>query len=262
MTSDDPAAAGSETPVPSQSQATKASTMGLGARALIGMAVMCLALLAGLAAWQVGEHTLDYAKPSAAAAENYRDPSGLNAEMPRVNAINGALSFGVLGGLLGLALGLAGGLCGRSWAGALTGAVAGLILGAAAGSLPSFAVMPWQWRHRNDDPNAADLLVPLFIHLALWSAIGVASGLAFGIGCRRIRPSRLVGTALAGLVGAIVGTFVFEMVGAMLFPFAHTADPFSATSGTRLLARLCVAGFVAIGAIRSLPREVLEKRAP
>jgi hypothetical protein len=222
---------------------------------------MGLGLLAGAAAWLVGERTFEYSRPSKA-TESIRSFEALNAEMPRVNAINGALTFGVFGGLLGLTLGLAGGLCRRSWLGALTGAIAGLVLGSAAGALPSFAVMPWQWRHRHDDPNASDLLVPLMIHIALWSAIGLAAGLAFGIGCRPTRRSRLVETVLAGLVGAIVGTFAFEMVGAMLFPFAHTADPFSATSGTRLLARLCVSGFVAIGAIRSLPREVLEKRAP
>jgi hypothetical protein len=260
MSSEDASTAGGERPVTSQARGPKSATPSLGARIPNWILVMGLGLLAGAAAWLVGERTFEYSRPSKA-AESIRSFEALNAEMPGVNAINGALTFGVLGGLLGLALGLAGGLSSRSSSRALTGAVAGLILGSAAGALPSFAVMPWQWRHRNDDPNASDLLVPLFIHLALWSALGLAAGLAFGIGCGGTRRSRLVEAALAGLVGAILGTFVFEMVGAMLFPFAHTADPFSATSGTRLLARLCVCVFVAIGAIRSLPREVLEKPA-
>ena len=95
--------------------------------------------------------------------------------------------------------------------------------------------------------------MPLLIHLGLWSAVGLAAGLAFGIGSGASKPSRFVQTALGGLVGAMVGTVVFEVVGAGLFPMAHTPDPFSDTPGTRLLARLCVAGFVGLGVIRSLP---------
>jgi hypothetical protein len=129
----------------------------------------------------------------------------------------------------------------------------GLILGTAAGALPSFAVMPWQWRHRNDDPSTTELLVPLMIHLALWSGVGLAAGLAFGIGSSTGKPSRILEAALAGLVGAMLGTFVFEMVGAFVFPMEATASPFSETPGTRLLARLCLAGFVGLAAIRCIP---------
>src|SRR6516165_4403047 len=72
--------------------------------------LLSLSMLAGVAAWLVGERTMVYAKLSRAAAENYRDSTALNAEMPGVRATNGALSFGALGGLLGLTLGGAGGL--------------------------------------------------------------------------------------------------------------------------------------------------------
>ena len=97
---------------------------------------------------------------------------------------------------------------------------------------------------------------PLLIHLGLWSATGLVAGLAFGIGSQGFKPARLFEAALAGLVGAMVGTFVYEMVGAFLFPFDHTADPFSTTPGTRLLARVCIAGFVGLGAIRVAPDSV------
>jgi hypothetical protein len=230
-----------------------ASRLGWGEKFRLWLLVLSLAILAGVAAWLVGESALDYFKPSDAAASQTYNFEPLNREMLGVSAHNGALTFGVLGGLLGLALGLAGGLSRRSGHGALMGAVAGLILGAAAGALPSFAVMPWQWRHRNDDPSTILLLTPLLVHLGLWSAIGLAAGLAFGIGSGASTPSRLCESALAGLVGAMLGTFVYEMLGAVLFPMDRTADPFSATSGTRLLARLCVAGFVGLFAIRSIP---------
>jgi hypothetical protein len=219
--------------------------------------VMGLAMLAGLAAWWIGESTYTYFKVSPFALEkvSQRDPGPMNQEMPGVSARNGALTFGTMGGLLGLGLGLAGGLAGRSAGRAALGGFAGLILGTAAGALPSLFLMPWHWHHRNDDPATLELLGPLLVHLGLWSAAGLAAGLAFGIGARGSRPARLIEAAFAGLVGAMVGTFVFEIAGAYLFPSAHTPDPFSDTPGTRLLARLCVAGFVGLGAIRALPAE-------
>jgi hypothetical protein len=259
MTTNDAPSTGAHPASHTESLAAQASAAGWSAKLQNWAVILGLALLAGVAAWLVGEYTFDYFKPSLAASENYRNPTALNAEMPGVNARNGGLTFGALGGLLGLALGLAGGLCRRSIRWALTGAVAGLILGAAAGALPSFAVMPWQWRHRNDDPWTADLLVPMLIHLGLWSGVGLAAGLAFGIGSSGAKPSRLFEATLAGLVGAMLGTFVFEMVGAILFPLANTVNPFSATPGTRLLARLCIAGFVAVGAFRALPPPTKER---
>jgi hypothetical protein len=214
---------------------------------------MILALLAGFAAWFVGERTMDISKPSKAAAANYRDPGPLNKEMPMVNSVNGALTFGALGTLLGLAMGVGGGLCRRSVQSAALGAVVGLILGAAAGALPSFLVMPWQWRHRNDDPASIDLMVPMMVHFALWGAVGLAAGIAFAVGSSGPKPVRIFEAALAGLIGAMIGTFIYEVVGATLFPFEHTTSPFSDTIGTRLFARLCLALFVALGVIRAIP---------
>jgi hypothetical protein len=209
--------------------------------------------LAGVLAWLAGEYTRDYFKPSDEAATQAYNFTALNREMEPVSAGNGALAFGALGGLLGLVLGVAGGLIRRSTQGVVLGALVGLILGAAAGVLPSMWVMPWSWRHRNDDPSATLLLTPLLVHLGLWSAIGLAAGLAFGVGSGTSKPSRYFEMALAGVVGAMLGTFVFEMVGAFVFPMERTVEPFSATAGTRLLARLCVAGFIGLGTLRCLP---------
>jgi hypothetical protein len=214
-----------------------------------------LALLAGLAAWQVGESMLDYFKPSQAAASQAYDFRALGREQSQANARNGLVAFGALGGLLGAALGLAGGLSRRSPARALMAALAGLVLGVAAGGLPALAVMPWHWAHRGDDPASLDLLSPLLIHLGLWSVAGLAAGLAFGIGAHDFKASRLFEAALAGLVGAMLGTFVYELAGGLLMPVARTADPFAATPGARLLARLCVAGFVGLAALRCLPTQ-------
>ena len=259
MTSPDAASADPKPTVPAPARDSKPSKEMLGSRVRIWFLLMALGLLAGIVAWQVGERTMEYSKPSRAAASNLRDPTAFNIEMPGVSAVNGALTFGALGALLGLAMGLGGGLSRGSASSAITGAIAGLILGAAGGALPSFVVMPWHWRHQNDDPATLELLTPLMIHSALWCAAGLAAGLAFGIGSSGFKPFRLLEAGLAGLVGAMLGTFVFEMAAAMLFPFDHTANPFSDTSGTRLLARLCVAGFVALGVIRAIPRDTNPK---
>jgi hypothetical protein len=252
MTSDDAASPATEPVVPSETPRPMPAAAGLGAKLRVGILVLGLAILAGVGAWFSGEKTFGYFQPSLEASSQSYDFRALNREMAQAGAGNGALAFGALGGLLGLGLGVAGGLVRRSVGGALLGGVVGLVLGAAAGALPSLVVMPWQWRHRNDDPASLDLFVPMLVHLALWSAIGLAAGLAFGVGNSGTQPSRIGKAALAGLVGAILGTVVFEVVGAALFPMARTADPFSVTAETRLLARLCVDGFVGLAVLWSL----------
>jgi hypothetical protein len=225
----------------------------MGSAASAWILTLALGLMAGTFAWAVGEFTLDTFKPDPkVAAEPYKFDL-LNKQIGKANALNGAVAFGALGALLGLALGIAGGLTGGSAGRAAAGAIVGLVLGAAAGALPSFALMPYQWSHRNDDPSSTLLMGPFLIHLGLWSGLGLAAGFAFGLGRSGLRPPRLIEAALAGLAGAMLGTFVFEMVGALLLPLAKTAYPIAETSGARLLARECVAVFVALGAIRTLP---------
>jgi hypothetical protein len=228
---------------------------GLRAQIRNALLIVTLAMLAAVVAWLIGESTFNYFKASLAASENYRNPTALNQEMPGVNARNGALTYGVLGGLLGVALGAAGGLARRTVAGTMRGAIVGLVLGTLAGALPSIVLMPWQWRHRNDDPASLELLTPLLLHLGLWSAIGFAAGIAFEIGFEGFKPLRLLGAALAGLVGATLGIFMYEVAGAFLFPSDHTTDPFPGTSAMRLLARICLAGFIGVWTIRSVPGE-------
>jgi hypothetical protein len=229
--------------------------------ARILMLVFGLAILAGTCAWIVGECAFDYFKPSESAASQAYAFAALNKETEQANALNGAVAFGVLGGLLGIAMGVGGGCTARSARGAILGAVVGLVLGAAAGALPSLWIMPWQWKHRNDDPSSTAILMPLLIHFGLWSGVGLAAGLAFAVGAGGFRALRLIEAAVLGLAGAMLGTFIFEMLGATLFPLSRTVEPFSATPETRLLARLCVAGFIGLGAMLVVPSVVGRKSA-
>lgn len=214
--------------------------------------VVLPAALAGLAAWGVGELTLDRLKPSSTASADPYAFSALNDQIARINSINGATSFGALGGLLGLALGVVGGWSRRSRSHALRGGLVGLILGALAGGMPSFALMPLQWKTRSDDTSMSSLIVPLLFHLGLWVGAGLAAGLAFGVGRFGWKSPRTIEAALAGLAGALVGTFVFEVAGALLFPFDFTSQPISTSPLTRLVARLTLAVFVALGVARLL----------
>jgi len=210
------------------------------------------ALLAGVAAWLVGEATLDYYKPSKEAAEQLRNFVALNREQSIANGRNGAIAFGALGGLLGLGLGVAGGLSRRSTGAALAGGFVGLTLGAVVGALPAFAIMPWQWYHRHDDPYNADLVKPLMYHFGLWGGTGAVAGLAYGIGRSGLRLVPLVKTTLGGLIGAVVGTLVYELIGAMALPMSDTADPIPPTALGRVLARLCLVVFSALGVVLAI----------
>jgi hypothetical protein len=153
---------------------------------------------------------------------------------------NGAVAYAVLGGVLGLTLGCAGGVARRSTGSAIVAGLCGSMTGTALGAGISWLVLPqffdWNRRLGNEEPS---LLIGLVLHGAVWAAIGAAGGMAFGLGLgeRRKLPHAVAG----GLIGAIVGTAVYEVIGAALFPLDGTALPVSDTWKSRLLARLAVA---------------------
>lgn len=218
----------------------------------ISMGTLAAALLAGAAAWPVCEAFHEYFQPSEEAASQAYDFRQLNIEEAQTNSWNGAIVFGTLGGLLGMALGLAGGVTARSTRRAITGGLVGLVLGGLAGALPPFVIMPWHWMNKGDDPATLSLARPLMIHAGLWCGLGLAAGLAYGVGRFGGERLTLVEAALGGLIGAAIGTFVYEMAGAMLFPLGRTADPIAAVPMARLLALLCVSGFIALGILLAL----------
>jgi hypothetical protein len=262
MPVDDTTSTGVDRASPPDNSGAKISQAGWTAIFRNWVVILGLALLAAVASWLWGEVLLDHFKPPEKLSASSRMFVALNQEIARANALNGALAFGALGGFLGLALGLAGGLTRLSPRSAVMGAIVGFVVGGFAGALPAFGLMPFQWKHRNDDPNNATLLMPLLIHLGLWSGVGLASGLAFGVGRYGLKQWRLIEAALAGLVGAFLGTFVFEMLGALLMPTAETTKPIAEAAMARLMARICVALFVALGAIRTLPPAIKSAKAP
>ena len=101
---------------------------------------------------------------------------------------------------------------------------------------------------RMHDRDRDDLILAILIHGGNWSVIGAAAGAAFGIGLGDW--GRALRALLGGLLGAVAGVLVYEVVGGVAFPLDGTADPLSATWGTRLFARLALTTFASAGAVR------------
>jgi hypothetical protein len=203
------------------------------------------ALLAGLVAFGIGE-SIYRIVPAKKVLQSVRmtsakvmlpTPATENAAAAR----NGALAFGVLGLFLGCSLGIAGGLARKSPAAAtragLFGTIAGAIVGAglSLGLLPVFLAQ----QDRYSEDELVVLLVSLVMHAVIWGSLGASAGLAFAVGLGE--PSRGIRAAIAGFLGAVLGTVAFELAGGLLFPLAATHQPISETWPTRLLARLLVA---------------------
>jgi hypothetical protein len=207
--------------------------------------------IAGFASWLTGEAIhARYAPPMLV---NISAPSGgflpgpeirrLTAAHSAAQTLEATLTFGSLGAVLGLALGLAGGSARGSAQAALRAAIVGTIVGGAAGAAMNQALMPIFLRLAK--PNSGDLTLAILIQSGIWSVVGAVGGVAFGLGLGD--RSRVVRAIIGGLLGAIAGAVVYEMVGAILFPLDKTSDPISATWGTRLFARLAVTTLASAG---------------
>jgi hypothetical protein len=204
-------------------------------------------VVAGLTAWLGGEACHAVFKPPLHAANS----RGLILKMtnPRevaaADAKNAGLGFALSGAAVGLGLGVAGALAHRRGAAAARAGLVGLVAGAAAGAGASLALFPAYniYKARHPDEAASDLILPLLIHAGIWSALGAAGGLAFGLGSGERRTlSRAV---TGGLVSAAIGAAGYVLFGALFFPAASTSRFVSEIWQTRLLARLGVAVLVA-----------------
>jgi hypothetical protein len=212
---------------------------------------LAAALVAGLAAWIIGEQTLHLFTPAREWRTGKVDAvSRLKPTVATLRAAdtkNAALGFSILGALLGLALGGAGGFARRSSREALMAGLVGLVLGGALVSAVTLAALPLYYSVKDLNRSQDDLVLALGTHVGIWSMIGISGGIAFGCGLGGRR--QLVYALGGGLAGAMLGTVVFEFLGAVAFPVdAYAAEPISNTPGSRLLARLLVAIGTSCGA--------------
>jgi hypothetical protein len=196
--------------------------------------------------WGVGETKLleAPAKQERFVAAGRRIEWSTPATREAAAGITSSRLHAVFGGLLGLVLGVVGGRVRQSMRAAVTAGLVGAIAGAVLGGGASSLVLPAYARYRQ--VSGGDLGASLVLHASLWAGIGTAGGLALGQGLGGW--SRSLPAALGGLLGAIGGGLVFDLLGAWAFPLEETGLPMSATARTRLLARLLVAVLAAAGA--------------
>jgi len=199
--------------------------------------------------WLLIEATHDSFKPKGAAAQ-FAGSTFLFAgwqERATAEARNAALALGLTGAIVGLALGLAGGLARRSARAGAVAAFLGLVLGAVAGAGSALAAVPLATDVRNRDPGniSVEMASSLLVHGLPWAAVGAVGGLAFGIGLGgRVRAGRGL---LGGLLGAVAGVFLYEVIAALGLPATKTVDPIATSWGIRLLAQCLAVSSVAVG---------------
>jgi hypothetical protein len=157
---------------------------------------------------------------------------------------NAILSFALLGGVMALAMGFAGGLAARSM---IRGAVVGLsgaAIGALIGAGVTRVVLPVFYRRLAPDPN--DVMTPILIHGAIWTALGAVSAIAFAIGIKARREFFYI--VVNACVAAFSASFLYHTAAEGLFPAANSSEPIATAPAARLLAAGMVTMLVAVGA--------------
>jgi hypothetical protein len=212
-------------------------------------------LVAGLAGWLVGEGILAGYYDALHPVLGAFPPPSVRLGVIQAEKEVAILTFTALGALLGLALGVAGGVVRRSVVAAGWAALAGLILGGVAAGAAAVGLVSLYWAHQN--PLDDSLLMPLLTHAGVAAAAGAAGGLALGIGLRG-----WVGwTFQGGLLGAAAGASLYELVGALAFPYARTGEPVSGVVATRGFFLLAVTLLTAAGAVWMARNPVLRSRS-
>lgn len=228
------------------------SNPGSGVRVL-GLIVLA-GLLAGGLSVLVGEAVMEFYRselnPNMKPVPKVEDAGRVG--IARVGSVT--LTFAAAGGILGATLGLAGGLSRRSLPSGTRAALSGFVVGLVLGAVVAMVVASLYFKHV--DPQSEELLIPLAAHVALWSVVGAVGGLACGKGLGGA--GRWKVTLMGGIVGAVAGSVVSEIVGALLFPSARTQLPVPETAIARGMAQMIVASLLAIGvalaAVRSAGR--------
>jgi len=240
--------------------------LGRGKIGAVGLWALGAGAAAALASWLLIEATLGSFKAATTPTRFMSSTFNIAGSRERASAgaRNAALAFGLMGATVGLALGLAGGLARRSARAASTAAVLGLVLSAAAGAGASLAALPVASRVHDRDPGnmSAEMTSSLIIHGGTWGAVGAIGGLAFGIGLGG--RSRAVRALLGGLLGAIAGAVLYELIGALALPGTKIMEPIAETWGTRLLAQVLavIPASVGVAALVAEPTPQQPRPAP
>jgi hypothetical protein len=208
--------------------------------------VFAAAVGAGLLSWGFGEKVYRAFAPPANVQVNRYEFATLNRAQGIADQKNAALAFGAFGTLLGLLIGAAGGLSPRSVPAVAGAMLAGLLLGGAGGAGAAYELTP-VFRQYYNDVNPS-LLLPVVVRGGTCAAIGLATGLALGLGWGGGRSSILRAVAGGGC-GGLLGIIVFEVLNGVLFPMERNDNIITSSGVTRLLCYLCAALGIALGAV-------------
>ena len=133
-----------------------------------------------------------------------------------------------------------------------------MVLGVVIGAGAAWAAVPLASLVRQRDPGnmSAEMASSLLVHGLPWGCIGALGGLAFALGLgRRAGAWRAM---FGGLIGALAGAFLFEVIGALALPASKTMEPVAATWGVRLLAQSLAVMGLAAGVAASFPTRRIE----
>jgi hypothetical protein len=217
-----------------------------------------MALLAGSIAWAIGESLYDHYDAKTGPITNRYDFTLQNQAKQAADRNNARLSYGVFGVFMGLIGGLAGGLYRRSAASAVSAGLVGLILGGIGAALVSFELAPMFPRfYRNDSPT---LMLPILVRGGTWTVIGMAAGLAFGLGSKGLAGAWRPG--VGGLLGGVAGTFVVEVLNAIVSPMDRNDQPIPASASARLVMYVGITIAVACGVVMLHAGQNSSRRTP
>ncbi len=263
-------------PTADRSLTTAAPTgqpMAKAARSYRGfsIALISVAAICGLASWGIGEGALIGLEPSFQMDEETQgaietSTAEVKRQMFEAELWTAVISYTALGGLLGLGLGLLGSVYGIPRAGRwVFGPLIGLFVGALGGGTATYflALMFQKALQANPQAYANDLLGGILIHCGMWMAAGVAGSLALSIGLLGWKRAPLA--AIGGILGVIFGTFLYDILGGILFATAQTSHPYAHGNAdsqdfwARMLAHLSITLFVALGTLWMLRDALRDK---
>jgi hypothetical protein len=201
-------------------------------------------ILAGLAAWAIGEGLRHVFRPPLQRTEmmghviwKARYPDQAAADYK-----NGTIAFSVLGTVLGGCLSYAGSLARGSGRAGIKVGLAAMVLGGVLAAASSLALLPVYFAAEaaSKEELSRDLILPAIVHGGIWAAAGLGGGLGLGLGLG-FGPAGLIKSALGGLIGGAIGAVLYLIVGAMLFSSGNIAAPLATAWYHRLIARLLAA---------------------
>jgi hypothetical protein len=247
---------------PTETSAAPNSVESVGSSsAMIGRTLMVVVIVAVLGAWIAATladrlripENVEFGEKVRGAYEGTRLVIGNAAQ-------NAAVAYALLGAILSLSLAITAGCLPRrfSLTRILTAGLAGTALGGLFAGASSYALTPLYFNRL----GTADVTLSMLVHLAIWSAVGAAAGLTFGIGCgtRKLCAGALMG----GITGGALAALLFDVCGAF-FPLAHTERPLAELADTRLAAAALLSAFVVFGTVIVAfqePRVKVPKPAP